>query len=291
MLKVTLRIVGGDAKTTEINLKLPTTIGRAREATLTLPHPLVSRQHCELFEKDGMLYVKDLGSTNGTFVDNQKIEEETLLNPEQLLTVGNVTFRAIYDATTNEVDQPVEFEEVQVGQIELNDVENSTEQTDSQSEDIHTKPTTAGKKGDKSTQPEKPGKTQKPAAHTTAGTDTVYVPNSSEIDLAGDENQKKDSNPDKQTPADQPQHSIVAAMDKIDDRRSAKSVSLSAIDKLGVEGQQQESVSSIDLHEDDQSNKMVGQSFLDVVVDEDQVDEKISADDSSLGSFIRKMPK
>ena len=76
MLEAKLIVVGGDAKQAEVKLKkLPTIIGRGREATLTLPHPLVSRQHCEIYEQDGLLYVKDLKSLNGTFVNNNKVME------------------------------------------------------------------------------------------------------------------------------------------------------------------------------------------------------------------------
>jgi hypothetical protein len=94
-MEVKLIVVGGDAKTTEIDLKLPTVIGRGRGATLTLPHPLVSRQHCEIYETEGQLYVRDLGSLNGTFIGNEPISE-AVLPPGELLTVGAVTFRAIY---------------------------------------------------------------------------------------------------------------------------------------------------------------------------------------------------
>ncbi|MDA8563626.1 FHA domain-containing protein [Mariniblastus sp.] len=99
MLNAKLMVVGGDAKPSEIQLRLPTVIGRGREATLTLPHPLVSRQHTEIFEQDGRLMVRDLGSLNGTFVNNQKIESDQVLEPNQLLTLGNVTFRAVYEVT------------------------------------------------------------------------------------------------------------------------------------------------------------------------------------------------
>jgi pSer/pThr/pTyr-binding forkhead associated (FHA) protein len=97
MLKAKLVVVGGDAKAKEVNLKLPCVIGRGREATLTLPHPLVSRQHTEIFEKDGKLFVKDLGSLNGTFLNNKRLVAEQPLEPNQLLTLGNVTFRAVYE--------------------------------------------------------------------------------------------------------------------------------------------------------------------------------------------------
>jgi len=96
-LNAKLVVVGGDVKTTEIKLKLPSTIGRGRGTSIVLPHPLISRQHCELYEADGRLMVRDLGSLNGTFVNNQRITESAL-DPGELLTVGTVTFRAVYEA-------------------------------------------------------------------------------------------------------------------------------------------------------------------------------------------------
>ncbi len=97
MLNAKLIIVGGKSKTKEVRLKLPTTIGRGKEADLTIPHALVSRSHSLLFERDGQLCVKDLGSLNGTFVDNKRIETEQIISPNQLLTLGDITFRAVYD--------------------------------------------------------------------------------------------------------------------------------------------------------------------------------------------------
>ena len=44
-LNARLVVVGGEVKTAEIKLRLPTTIGRGRGSTIMLPHPLVSRQH------------------------------------------------------------------------------------------------------------------------------------------------------------------------------------------------------------------------------------------------------
>ena len=92
-----LVVVGGEVKTAEIKLRLPSTIGRGRGCTIMLPQALVSRQHCEIFESEGKLMVRDLGSLNGTFVNNQKIAEPSPVNSEELLTIGTVTFRVVYE--------------------------------------------------------------------------------------------------------------------------------------------------------------------------------------------------
>ncbi|MDB4778055.1 FHA domain-containing protein [bacterium] len=138
MLKAKLLVIGGDAKFGEVDLLLPTTIGRGREATLTIPHPLVSRLHCEIFERHGKLVVKDLKSLNGTFVNNQKIIGEEVLEPEQLLTLGNVTFRAVYcvgessQADAAEQLATVSAEQAQVKTVcetELNEPESNEKET------------------------------------------------------------------------------------------------------------------------------------------------------------------
>jgi hypothetical protein len=93
-----LVIIGGKASKGPISLKLPTTIGRSREAGLTVAHPMISRQHCELFEVDGLLRIRDLGSLNGTFVGQEKVAEADLY-PQSQFTVGPLTFRVEYEYT------------------------------------------------------------------------------------------------------------------------------------------------------------------------------------------------
>ena len=91
-----LVIVGGRANRREVVLVLPTIIGRSHEATLTIGHPQISRKHCMIFEADGLLFVRDLGSTNGTFFDGKRVLEAALL-PDQTFTVGPLTFRVSYE--------------------------------------------------------------------------------------------------------------------------------------------------------------------------------------------------
>ncbi len=97
MLKARLIVVGGEAANREIEMTQPAIIGRGRECTIRVQHSLVSRLHCEILEREGRLFVRDLQSLNGTFVNNFRIQEEEPLMPEQLLTIGNITFRVAYD--------------------------------------------------------------------------------------------------------------------------------------------------------------------------------------------------
>lgn len=92
-----LIIVGGKANKGHVSLKLPTLIGRSREADLTIAHPMVSRRHCELFEENGLLMVRDLGSLNGTIVGKERITKAVPVRPNAEFTVGPLTFRAEYE--------------------------------------------------------------------------------------------------------------------------------------------------------------------------------------------------
>jgi len=112
-MNVKLVVVGGDAAFKEVRLRLPTTIGRGRECSVALPHRLVSRLHCEIRESEGKLLVRDLGSLNGTYIADERITEAEL-PADGLLTVGHVTFRAVYgpaydasDEGLAAADQPV----------------------------------------------------------------------------------------------------------------------------------------------------------------------------------------
>ena len=100
MNQVKLVVVGGAAKATELMIRPPVVLGRGHEASIPLPHPLVSRLHCEIVHQQGRLLVRDLGSLNGTFVGNQRVSEAELPSGE-LLTVGSVTFRAEYEVDTD----------------------------------------------------------------------------------------------------------------------------------------------------------------------------------------------
>ncbi len=53
------------------------TIGRSNDATLVLADDYASSRHARLFPQDGQWIVEDLGSTNGTYLDRQKVSQPT----------------------------------------------------------------------------------------------------------------------------------------------------------------------------------------------------------------------
>lgn len=113
-MDIKLIVVKGASKPGEVEVNLPTVIGRSNDVDLPLRHALISRQHCELSELDGVVIVRDLGSLNGTFVDDERITEAEL-RPGNLLTVGSVTFRVDYQCNDNGVSESgVEGKEAEV---------------------------------------------------------------------------------------------------------------------------------------------------------------------------------
>src|ERR1700749_3505103 len=65
-------------------------IGRGEEAQIYAETPLISRRHAQLSILYDQLLLEDLGSSNGTFVAEQRITESTRLFPNQHVRLGDV---------------------------------------------------------------------------------------------------------------------------------------------------------------------------------------------------------
>jgi pSer/pThr/pTyr-binding forkhead associated (FHA) protein len=70
-----------------------TTIGRVEDNTFQIAQPSVSSHHCEVLLQGTDVVIKDLNSTNGTFINNQQVSGEAVLKPGQVLRLGQVEMR------------------------------------------------------------------------------------------------------------------------------------------------------------------------------------------------------
>ncbi len=103
-MNVSLVMVTADGKTKELPpMHLPIVIGRSEEAKIRIPVAAVSRKHCELVEDDDELVVRDLKSSNGTFVNKERVKSRELV-PGDLLCVGPAVLVVRIDGHPKAVD-------------------------------------------------------------------------------------------------------------------------------------------------------------------------------------------
>ncbi len=89
-----LQVVRGRSATTTLRLgDGVTSVGRHDDCLIRIKSSQVSRRHCELHEASGTLTVRDLGSSNGTFVNGKRVLGQQALKVGDELTVGSVTLR------------------------------------------------------------------------------------------------------------------------------------------------------------------------------------------------------
>jgi pSer/pThr/pTyr-binding forkhead associated (FHA) protein len=69
-----------------------TTIGRVEDNTFPITEPSVSSHHCEVLLRGNDVVVKDLNSTNGTFINGDQVSE-AVLKPGQTLRLGQIELR------------------------------------------------------------------------------------------------------------------------------------------------------------------------------------------------------
>src|SRR5262245_42958136 len=87
-------------KRTVMQLRPPAAVlGRARGNTVRIPSADVSRRHCRLLLKDGLVTVEDLDSANGTFLNGRRIKAAEHVHPGDAIEVGPVTFVVEYELT------------------------------------------------------------------------------------------------------------------------------------------------------------------------------------------------
>lgn len=72
---------------------MPFRIGRRSDLQLALPCNCVSKEHAEIFEREGQMWVRDLGSTNGTYVNGSRVVCETRIQVGDLVQFATMVFR------------------------------------------------------------------------------------------------------------------------------------------------------------------------------------------------------
>lgn len=85
------------------DLKLErTTVGRVEDNAFQIADPSVSSHHCEILLRNGEIVIHDLGSTNGSYINNAQITE-SVLKPGQTLRLGQVELKLEPEGATTSV--------------------------------------------------------------------------------------------------------------------------------------------------------------------------------------------
>ena len=87
----------GPAPGTEYTIETSAVVGRVAAADIVLDHPTVSRRHALIQIAEHTCTVRDLGSTNGTFINNRRITRPTRLDDGSIVQFGTV--RLVYRST------------------------------------------------------------------------------------------------------------------------------------------------------------------------------------------------
>ena len=91
MARIVLLSEGFNGRTYELKVDR-TTVGRVSDNAFEIPEASVSSHHAEIILQGNDVVIRDLGSTNGTFINGEKITE-AVLKPEQTLRFGTVEMR------------------------------------------------------------------------------------------------------------------------------------------------------------------------------------------------------
>lgn len=84
-----LTIEPQDTQGTEYPLEEEMFLGRDEECEITISDSFTSHRHARIFLQENTLYLEDLTSTNGTFVNGEKIEKPHLLEQRDRIQIGN----------------------------------------------------------------------------------------------------------------------------------------------------------------------------------------------------------
>jgi pSer/pThr/pTyr-binding forkhead associated (FHA) protein len=88
-----LQVLSGSLAGQSFELKVDkTTIGRVEDNAFPIVEPSVSSHHCEIILQGTEVLIRDLNSTNGSFINGEKVSE-AVLKPGQTLRLGQVELR------------------------------------------------------------------------------------------------------------------------------------------------------------------------------------------------------
>lgn len=99
-----LQTITGEFTGTEVNIERDMLVGRHQDADLLIQSADISRRHAAFLLKEKALWVQDLKSSNGTFVNDLRVENETLLKQGDIVQFASHKFSVLEPAVEVVVD-------------------------------------------------------------------------------------------------------------------------------------------------------------------------------------------
>jgi pSer/pThr/pTyr-binding forkhead associated (FHA) protein len=124
MAKLVVLSAGMTGRTQELKVD-KTTIGRVEDNTFQIAEPSVSSHHCEVLLRGSEVVVRDLNSTNGTFINGEKVTEQAM-KPGQILRLGQVELRLETEAPAAPAKKHLDQTLVMQRGVSLNELEQGT---------------------------------------------------------------------------------------------------------------------------------------------------------------------
>jgi hypothetical protein len=69
------------------------TLGRADSSDIRVDDPFASSAHARIFQRGEFLYIEDMGSTNGTYLNGRQLRSAERLKPADLIRIGDTEYR------------------------------------------------------------------------------------------------------------------------------------------------------------------------------------------------------
>ncbi len=102
--QITITVLAGPEQGHVFKIARPTTtLGRSNTCEVMITDPLVSRQHCQIILGMGGINLRDLGSTNGTFLNGTRVTESPLRN-QDVISLGGTRLRFAVEVSKDTTD-------------------------------------------------------------------------------------------------------------------------------------------------------------------------------------------
>ncbi len=123
-MKLKIKLIHGQSQLADFEIPMgdKVSFGRSPEADIQLNDQTASRVHCEIDYTNDTPVLRDLNSSNGTMVNEERIDADFLLNGHNTITIGSHVFSTEFNQKTKVADNPI-LSDVLETTIDLSDAD------------------------------------------------------------------------------------------------------------------------------------------------------------------------